>query len=135
MVGELAQFAARSLGLDLNEICDKADVRDLENRRLAVSVDSDDGAGNLGVGQILDGAQDADGDTEVGDDELVGLSDVQLVGRTVSIDGRARSAGRSAELVREAVEDLEGIGAASGAQPARVLAVRRAWGRDAGAVS
>src|SRR5690348_5080433 len=48
------------LGHDLEEVADQTVDGDLEDRRVRVLVDRDDGAGILDAGEVLDGAGDAD---------------------------------------------------------------------------
>src|SRR5262252_848953 len=97
---------------DLEQVPDQADIRHLENRRLAVLVDGDDGARVLDAGEVLDGARDADRYIQLRRNDFAGLPDLHLVGRIAGVDGRTGSANRSAELVRKAVENLEALGAA-----------------------
>src|ERR1043165_4458220 len=52
----------------------EAVVGDAEDRRLGVLVDGDDHLGILHAGEMLDRAADADGDVELGRDDLAGLA-------------------------------------------------------------
>src|SRR3546814_14048296 len=71
---------------DLEQVADEAEVGDLEDRRVLVLVDGDDGLGILHAGEVLDGAGDADGDVEFGRDDLAGLADLIVVGRVTRTD-------------------------------------------------
>lgn len=89
------------------QVADEADIGDLEDRRLRVLVDRDDGASVLDAGQVLDGAGNADRHVQFRRDDLAGLADLQLIGHVAGVDRRARGADRCAELVGELVDDLE----------------------------
>src|SRR5690606_21460049 len=91
----------------LEQIPHQPDVRDLEDRCLGVLVDRHDRAGVLDAGQVLDRAADADGDVQVGGDDLAGLADLQFVGNVAGVDRGARGADGGAELVGEVEDDLE----------------------------
>jgi hypothetical protein len=56
---------------------------------------------------VLDRTADADGDVELGRDDLAGLADLQFVRHVPGVDRGARGAHRRAELVGEVVDDLE----------------------------
>src|SRR5580658_9239854 len=73
-------YQALELRHDLEQIADQADVRDLENRRLAVLVDRDDRTRILDAGQVLDRAGDAQRHIQLRSDDLAGLADLKLVG-------------------------------------------------------
>ena len=87
----------------LEQIPHQPDIRDLEDRRLGVLVDGDDGAGVLDPSQVLDRAADADGHVQFRRDDLAGLADLQFVGDVAGVDRRARGADGGAELVGEGV--------------------------------
>src|SRR3546814_9706177 len=57
----------------LEQIPHQPDVRNLEDRCLAVLVDGHNRAGVLDAGQVLDRAADADGHVQVRGDDLAGL--------------------------------------------------------------
>src|SRR4051812_35280660 len=57
---------------DLEQIADKAVIRDLENGRFLVLVDGDDDLGILHARQVLDRAGNPDGDIQIGRDDLPG---------------------------------------------------------------
>src|SRR5204862_2594337 len=71
-----------------------------------------DGARVLDAREVLDRTRDADRDVQLGGDDLAGLSDLHLVGCVTGVHGGARSPYRGTQLVRQAVEDLEALGAA-----------------------
>src|SRR5882757_3812749 len=58
------------------KVADQAVIGNLEDRRLLVLVDGDDDLRILHAGKVLDGAGNADGDVEVGGDDLAGLADL-----------------------------------------------------------
>jgi hypothetical protein len=97
---------------DLEQIADEPDIGDLEDRCLRILVDRNDRAGILDAGEMLDGARNADGHVELRRDDLAGLPHLQLVRHVARIHGGARSAHGRAELVGEAVDELEVLGAA-----------------------
>src|SRR3954462_1838773 len=103
------------LGLEfrhhLEQVADQAVIGHLEDRRLLVLVDGDDDLAVLHAGQVLDGARDADGDVEVGCDDLAGLADLVVVRRIAGIDRGARGAHRGTEQVGDALDDVEVLGA------------------------
>ena len=104
------------LGYDLEQVADQTDVGNLEDRRLRILVDGDDGAGILDARQVLDRARDSDGDVELGGDDLAGLAYLQLVGGVARIHGGPRGAHCRVQLVGESVQRLlEGLGAAQSA--------------------
>ena len=53
---------------------------------------------------MLDRAGNADGDIDVGGDDLAGLADLVVVGRVTGIDRGSAGADRGAELVGKRVE-------------------------------
>src|SRR5690606_18990000 len=59
---------------DLEQVADQADVGDLEDRRLGILVDGDDGAGVLDAGEVLDGTGNADRHVQLRRDDLAGLA-------------------------------------------------------------
>src|SRR3954469_19239564 len=68
------------LGERLEEIAHQAVVGHLEDRRLGVLVDGDDGLAALHSGEVLDGAGDASRDVELRRHHLAGLADLEIVG-------------------------------------------------------
>ena len=76
-----------------------------------ILVDGDDGARVLDAGQVLDGAGDADGDIQLGRDDLAGLPHLHVARHVAGVDRGARRADGGAELVRQRVDELEGIAA------------------------
>ena len=55
---------------------------------------------------MLDGAGDADGDVELGGDDLASLADLHVVGDVAGVDGGTGSANTGTELVGQGVEHL-----------------------------
>src|SRR6185436_3837963 len=100
---------------DLEQIPDDTIVGNLEDRRLLVLVDGDDGLAVLHAGEMLDRAGDADGNVEVGRHHLAGLADLVVVRHVTGIDRGAAGAEAGAELVGERLEDLEVVAAAHAA--------------------
>jgi hypothetical protein len=60
---------------DRKQVTHKADIRNLEYRRVFVLVDRDDDLGILHAGQMLNRAGDADRDIYFWSDDLAGLAD------------------------------------------------------------
>src|SRR5579863_7581102 len=95
------------LGQDLEQVADEAVIGDLENRRFLVLVDRDDDLRILHAREVLDRPRDADRDIEFGGDDLAGLPDLVVVRDEACIDGGARGADGGAELVGDALEQME----------------------------
>ena len=71
-------------------------VAHLENRSLRILVHGNDHLGVLHAGHVLDGARDAEGEIQIGGDDLARLADLRLARRNRRIDERAGAAhGRS----------------------------------------
>src|SRR5215468_3219819 len=125
-------------GHGLEEVGHEAVVGDLEDRRLLVLVDGDDHLAVLHAREMLDGAGDADGDVEVGRDDLAGLPDLELVRHEAGVDRRAAGADRGVELVGDALEQLEVVAAlhaaAAGDHDARRGQLRPLGAADGGAL-
>src|SRR5690242_8889619 len=96
----ISSFAFGKLGIELGhqleEIADEAVIGDLEDRCLLVLVDGDDDLRVLHPGEMLDGAGDADGDVELGRDDLAGLPHLVVVRHEAGVDRGARGADRGA---------------------------------------
>ena len=103
---ELARVPLSSSGSALNRSRDQAVVGDLEDRRFLVLVDGDDDLGVLHAGEMLDRAGDADGDVELGRDDLAGLADLLVVRRIAGVDRGARGADGGAQLVGQRLDVL-----------------------------
>ncbi len=71
----------------------------MEDGGFFVFVDGDDGLRVLHARQVLDRTRDADGDVEVGRDDLTGLADLIVVGHIACVNRRSGGANRRAELV------------------------------------
>src|SRR5665213_1465577 len=71
LLQQLAQFRD-----DFEQVPDQAVVRHLENGRLGVLVDGDDGAGVLDAGEMLNRTGNADRDIQLRGDDLAGLPDL-----------------------------------------------------------
>ncbi len=63
----------RQRGQKANRVRDDADMREVEDRRVAVGVDGDDQIGALDADAVLDGAGDAGREIELRPDRLAGL--------------------------------------------------------------
>jgi hypothetical protein len=76
---------------------------------------------------VLDRAADADGEIQLGRDDLAGLADLHVVGAIARVDRRARGADAGAELVGQRIDDRERLGrterAPAGHDAARALQV------------
>src|SRR6516225_4023685 len=90
----------RKLRQGLVKIGDQTVVSHLEDRRLFILVDGYDHFRVLHAGEMLNGAGNADRDIEVGRHDLTGLPNLPIVWSVAGIDGGARGADCSAELVR-----------------------------------
>src|SRR3954466_5213503 len=77
---------------DLEQVADDAEVGQLEDRRLRVLVDGDDGLGRLHAGPVLDRAGDADRHVQLRRDGLAGLADLELVRVPAGVGHRPRGA-------------------------------------------
>ena len=84
-----ARHQALQLRHDLKEVADQAKVGDLEDRRLGVLVDGDDGARILDAGQMLDRAGYANRDIELRRNDLARLPDLHVVRGEAGIHRRA----------------------------------------------
>ena len=80
---------------DLEQIADKTEIGDLENRRFTVLVDRHDRAGVLDAGQVLDRAGDADRDIQCGRNDLAGLADLEIARYVAGVDGNDMPIGRA----------------------------------------
>src|ERR1700745_4159383 len=63
------------LGNDLEEVADEAEIARLEDRRRAVLVDGDDGAGILDAREVLNRPRDPHRHIQLRRDDLAGLAD------------------------------------------------------------
>src|SRR4051812_37263926 len=66
----------RQAGYHLEQIADDAVVRDLEDRRVLVPVDGDDGLGRAHAREMLDGTGDTDRDVEIRTHQSARLPDL-----------------------------------------------------------
>src|SRR5438132_4582626 len=80
----------RQLRHDLEQVADDAVVGDLEDRRLGILVDRDDGARALHPHEMLDGAGDAEGDVELGRHRLTRAPDLPLHRQPAVVADRTR---------------------------------------------
>src|SRR5438552_1127359 len=92
---------------DLEQVADDPVVGDFEQRRLRVDVDDEDLLRLLHPGEVLDGAADADRDVELGPHRHPGLSDLEGLRDPSAVDGLARRGNRSAEPIRELLQQGE----------------------------
>src|SRR4029077_407479 len=86
---------------DLVHVAHHAEVAELEDRRVRVLVDRDDGAGALHSDLVLDGAGDAERDVELRRDGLARLADLGRVRLPAGVDDGPRGSDRAAERLRE----------------------------------
>src|SRR5690348_13561818 len=75
---------------DLEEVAHQPVVGDLEDRRLGILVDGDNHLAVLHPREVLDRPGNADGDVELGGDDLAGLPDLVVVRAIARVDRRAR---------------------------------------------
>mmetsp|Transcript_57270 Transcript_57270/g.149211 ORF Transcript_57270/g.149211 Transcript_57270/m.149211 type:complete len:290 (-) Transcript_57270:243-1112(-) len=94
------------LGHLLEEVPDKAIVSNLEDWRIWVLVDRNNGLRVLHARQMLNGAADAHGHIELGRHDLAGLADLQLVRHEAGINCCTRCAERGIQFVTKGLEDL-----------------------------
>src|SRR5438477_2223268 len=93
---------------DLEQVAHDAVVRDLEDRRVLVPIDGDDGLGRAHAGEVLNGPGDADRDVETRAHRLPGLADLRTVIAPTRVNHRAaRADGGVAERRGELLEQLE----------------------------
>src|SRR5439155_11507037 len=92
-------------GNDLEEIPDDPVVRDLEDGRVGILVDGDDGAGSLHADQMLDRARDAEREIELRRDGLAGAADLALHRQPSGVADGARRRDLGAERLRELLGD------------------------------
>ena len=97
---------------DREQVTDDAEVGELEDRRLRVLVDHDDGLRRLHAGPVLDGPGDAVGDVQLRGDGLAGLADLELVGVPAGVGGGTRGADSGTERVGQRLDDAEALGPA-----------------------
>ena len=90
----------------LEQVGDQADIGNLEDRRVLVLVDRDDGLGILHPGKVLDRTRDTDRDIDLGSDDLARLADLVVIGDITRVDRRPACANTGAELVGERGNDL-----------------------------
>ena len=95
------------LGDGVEEISDEAVVSDLEDGGISVGVDGDDDLRVLHASNVLNRAGEADGEVEVGGDDLAGLADLHVVGAEAGVDNGAGGADGGLEGGSELVEKLE----------------------------
>src|SRR6266536_2398698 len=74
---------------DLEQITHDAVVRDLEDRRVLVPIDGDDGPGRAHAGEVLNGPGDAHRDVETRAHRLPGLPHLRAVIPPPRVDHRA----------------------------------------------
>ena len=86
------------------QVAHDTEVDELEDRRLLVLVDRDDGLRGLHAGPVLDRAGDAVRDVQLRRDRLAGLADLERVRHPAGVDGGARGADGRAERVGEALD-------------------------------
>src|SRR4051794_1728585 len=112
---------------DLVEVADDAEVRELEDRGVAVLVDGHDVLRRLHPDLVLDRAGDPGREVELRRDGLARLADLRGVRIPAGVDDRARGSDRAAERAGELLERLEALGlaeaAAAGDQDVGVLDV------------
>src|SRR5690606_35611055 len=83
------------------QVSDHTEVDELEDRRLFVLVDGDDGLRRLHARTVLDGTGDAARDIQLRGYLLAGLADLARVRVPASVDGSAGGSHSSAEAVSE----------------------------------
>src|SRR4029079_13215964 len=89
---------------DLEEIGYSAVVGDVEDRRLGIGVDGDDGAARLHAREVLHGARDAEGATDLRLHSLAGLARLSRVRHPPLVDEWAGDGQGRAHLLGEALE-------------------------------
>src|SRR5207244_4108395 len=76
---------------DVEQIGDRPEVRDLEDRGLGVGVDGDDRSARLHAGEVLNRPRDAEGEVDLGLDGLPGLSDLTRIRHPAGVNERTRN--------------------------------------------
>ena len=77
---------------DFEEIADQRHVGDFDQRGFRIGVDGDDLLGALNAGEMLQRPGNADGNIEIGGNDLAGLADLPVIGSITSVDGGAGGA-------------------------------------------
>ena len=99
----------RQLRKNRENITNYTEVRDREDRRILIFIDSDNMLGAFHAHGMLNRAADATGDVKGRLDRLAGLPDLVLVWVEAGVGGRAGRADRRAEGVGELLDDLEAL--------------------------
>src|SRR5687768_16224125 len=97
----------RKLGDDRVQVADDAEVGELEDRRVRVLVDRDDSLGALRPDLVLDRPGDPAGDVELRRDGLARLADLSRVRVPAGVDDGPRRADRTAQRLRELLDERE----------------------------
>src|SRR5690606_22385137 len=91
----------------LKQVTHQAVIRYLEDRGFLVLVDRNNDLGILHTCQVLDRTGDTNRDVQLGSNDLAGLADLHVVGHKTGVHCGARSTYGSAQLVGQAVQQLE----------------------------
>src|SRR5690606_37079307 len=91
----------------LKQVTYQAIIRYLEDRGFLVLVDGNNDLGILHTRQVLDRTGDTDSDIQLGRHDLAGLADLHVVGHKACVHCSARGTYGSAQLVGQAVQQLE----------------------------
>ena len=94
-----------SAGTISNRSPDDAVVGDLEDRRVGVLVDGDDGARALHADEVLDGAGDAERDVELRRHGLAGAADLALHRQPAVVADRPRRGELGAQRLGQLLGD------------------------------
>src|ERR1700730_11399909 len=97
---------------DLEQVADNAVVGDLEDGRLFVLVDRDDGLRGLHARAVLDGPGDAQRDVELRRYGLAGLAHLELARVVAGVDRGPRCTDRGTQRVGQLLDDAEFLRAA-----------------------
>src|SRR5436190_13368582 len=93
---------------DRQRIADDPQIRELEDRRVAVLVDGDHPARAADADDVLRRAADPDGDVDLRPDGLAGLADLHREGGPARVDHGARGAdGGAADRAGELLQESE----------------------------
>src|SRR5260370_40281213 len=97
----------RQRGDEIKQVAHHAVVGDLEDRRLGIFINGDDGARALHAHNMLDGAADADGQVKFWRNRLAGAADLAVHGQPAGIAYGTRRGNLAAQRVGQRLGQLD----------------------------